>query len=142
MQYDEFITRVHHRVDISQPEKVELAIQAVMETLGESLSEDEAMDLAAQLPKEMQGYLRPGGPRLEEQPSPDAFYQRVGLRADVEPDAARRYVEAVVAVLCQAVSAGQLVDVMRELPDDFIPFFEAVHPGLSRGVMPRDSEQV
>lgn len=60
MQYQEFVNRVNEQIRTESPGDAELAIQATLATLGERISGDEAENLAAQLPAELQTQLESG----------------------------------------------------------------------------------
>lgn len=88
-----------------------------METLGERISKAERENCAAQLPNELKAYLlkRPNtqGFTFEE------FYNRVRARADVGfPDTVKG-TRAVMHVLQDAISPGEMEDVISNLPADY-----------------------
>jgi hypothetical protein len=56
VKYDEFITKVGGRADVSL-EAADALTAATLQTLAERISGGEAADLAAQLPRELQGHL-------------------------------------------------------------------------------------
>jgi uncharacterized protein (DUF2267 family) len=125
MEHSDFIKRVQEAGDLESPEQAQSIIEATLGTLGELLSKTERGDLAAELHKPLTGYLdawldrptqgigRPHRFGIEE------FYNRVSARSDAGYPTAVKGSQAVVSVLLQAVSAGQLRDVFRELPDDY-----------------------
>jgi uncharacterized protein (DUF2267 family) len=83
----------------------------------------EADDLAAQLPEEIDRHLigRGAGERIKL----SEFYDRVaeGLGVD-KPEAAHR-ARAVVSVLAEAVTPGELDDVRAQLPEEWRALFES-----------------
>jgi uncharacterized protein (DUF2267 family) len=92
-------------------------VYAVLETLGERLSQAEREDFGAQLSHELKEHVlkRPKtqGFNVEE------FYNRVRARADIGfPDAVKG-TRAVMHVLQEAVSAGEMEDIFSELPSDY-----------------------
>ena len=56
----------------------------------------------------------------------DEFVDRVGRRAALDRDAARRAAEAVLEALADRITGGQVDDIAAQLP-------EALHPPLQRG---------
>lgn len=73
--------------------------------------DDEASQIAAQLPAELGQYLR-GHEGEDGHPfSLREFYQRVSQKSGVEPVVAATQARAVVTVLNQAVTAGEFADV-------------------------------
>ncbi|MBV9453425.1 MAG: DUF2267 domain-containing protein [Rubrobacter sp.] len=127
MQYPEFLQRVAEQLDATDPgtegqRAAELAITATLETLSERLTGGEAKDLAAQLPQELQAPLQ----RSAEPPedfSLEEFYERVAERAGVDTETARNDASVVMTVLKEAVTAGQLDDLMAQLPAHFNVLF-------------------
>jgi uncharacterized protein (DUF2267 family) len=122
VQYDEFLNKVQDRIGPAQPDEARRAIVATLETLGERVSGGEASDLAEQLPEELKGPLQQASEDNEEF-SLDEFLRRVGEREDVETDAARDHVSAVMTVLKEAVSGGELDNIRAQLPQEFEPLF-------------------
>ena len=125
MEYDEFIGRVQERAELSSPDEAAAAVRATLGTLSEMLSPKERHDLAAELAKPLKDCLtlwvdRP--PRELTHPhrfNLEEFYNRVAARSDVGYPAAVKHSQAVVQVLKEAVSRGELRDVLRELPDEY-----------------------
>jgi uncharacterized protein (DUF2267 family) len=121
MQYDEFIARVQQQADFSSPGEAVLATRATLETLGERLSRVETRQFATQLPTELQGYVhqRPEGQifALEE------FFNRVSAREGVRWQQAVAHARAVMAVVCEAVSPGEIEDMRRELGPEYEALF-------------------
>jgi uncharacterized protein (DUF2267 family) len=127
MQYDEFIGQVQHRARLAATDQAVRATRATLETLGERLFGGEADDLAAQLPEEIGIYLRQA--QSNEKYSLDEFFKRVSEREGVELPDAVHHARAVISVLCEAVTPGELQDVRAQLPDEFDPLFEAGSEG-------------
>ncbi len=123
MQYEEFLNKVQDRIGPAQPDEARRAIIATLETLGERISGGEASDLAEQLPEELKEPLHQAGEDNEEF-SLDEFLRRVGEREDVEADEAREHVSAVMTVLTEACSGGELDNIRAQLPQEFEPLFE------------------
>ena len=123
MQYEVFLNKVQDRIGPTQPDDARRAIIATLETLGERISGGEANDLAEQLPEELKEPLQQAGEDNEEF-SLDEFLRRVGEREDVETDVARNYTSAVMTVLKEAISGGELDNIRAQLPQEFEPLFE------------------
>jgi uncharacterized protein (DUF2267 family) len=96
----------------------ENAITAALETLNERIIGGEARDLAAQLPKEIQPALRLKAEEAEGF-SLEELYQRVAEREGVDIETARIDASAVMRVLREAVTPGELDNLMVQLPKDF-----------------------
>jgi uncharacterized protein (DUF2267 family) len=123
VQYEEFLNKVQDRIGPAQPEEARRAIIATLETLGERISGGESSDLAEQLPEELKEPLRQAGEDNEEF-SLDEFLKRVGERENIDTDEAREHVSAVMTVLKEAVSGGELDNIRAQLPQEFEPLFE------------------
>ena len=117
MEHDDFIDLVHERLDAPR-EVAERAARATLETLGQRLPANEAEDLAAQLPPPLAEFLHQTAAQDDEFPV-DEFYLRVAELGDLQPDEAEAQTKAVLAVLDDAVSAGQITDLIAALPADY-----------------------
>lgn len=118
MQTDEFIERVHLRVPEGKAETTREATRVTLHALGGILSEEEAHNLAAQLPSDLADAVT----ITAEQPGPadcDELYELVATRADIPPPLAASYAAAVVDVLRKAVSGGEFTNVVMDLPAEF-----------------------
>lgn len=126
MQHDEFIGQVQHRAHLSSRGAAERATRAVLETLAERLDGGEAKDLAAQLPREIGLHLTRDPQRAweSERLSLDEFYQRVSERETVDLPAAVHHARAVMSVVSEAVSAGEMHDVRQQLGEAYAPLFD------------------
>ncbi|GLV60274.1 hypothetical protein KDH_70940 [Dictyobacter sp. S3.2.2.5] len=133
MKHDEFMGQVQHRARLSSRGEAERATRATLETLAERLAGGEAQDLAAQLPPEIGDYLRDTWSAKGERFSLHEFFQRVSLRERVDVQKATFHARAVIDVLKEAVSQGELKDARAQLPADFNRLFEAG----SEGKMPQ-----
>jgi uncharacterized protein (DUF2267 family) len=122
MQYAAFIDRVQERAGCDSQEEAVRATHATLETLGERLSTRETRQLAAELPQELRAYLLQ---RSAHQPFPlEEFFHRVSARGGVRWHQAVVHARAVIAVVGEAVSAGELEDVRTELAPDYDALFE------------------
>lgn len=122
MHYQEIIDRVQQRAELDAAPDAEHVTRAVLATLGECLYRTEKHDVAAQLPKELKTALyavRPPQNTRRARITLDEFYNRVAARADIGYPAAVAQTNAVMAVLQEAVSAGEWADVRDELPSEF-----------------------
>lgn len=127
MQYDEFVGEVQNRARLPSRGDTVRAIQATLETLAERIDPGEADDLAAQLPPELGTFLR--DVETTERFSVDDFFLRVAAKETADlPDAAH-HARAVIAVLQEAVTTGEMDDIRAQLPDNYKPLFEAGSEG-------------
>ena len=123
MKYDEFIGHVQQRARLASRGEAERATAATLTTLGERLAGGAPLDLGSQLPRELQDHLVVGlGER--EAFSLDEFFSRVSEREGTPLPDAVHHARAVVSVLMEAVSRGEVRDVLDQLPADWRPLFQ------------------
>ena len=91
--------------------------------MAERLGPDESRHLGAQLPPEIQLYLRGVDPPMPERFTSDEFLERVCAREGVDLPKSTYHARAVIDVLKEAVSQGEIRDVMDRLPDDYRRLF-------------------
>jgi uncharacterized protein (DUF2267 family) len=124
VQYEEFIDRVRQRAGLGSFSEAEEATRATLTTLGEYLVDGEGLDLASQLPQGLAEHLQrepPNRPMIYSFPD---FLQEIGEREGVNTDEASDHTRAVVSVLQEAVSEGEMDDVRRQFPSEFDPLFD------------------
>ncbi len=124
MKHEEFIGQVQHHARLRSRGDAELATRATLETLAERLAGGEAEDLASQLPRRLAGYLRTGLAGAGVRFSMEEFFRRVSEREGVDLPEAIYHARAVIAVLYEAVSPGEMADVRAQLPAEFSQLFE------------------
>jgi uncharacterized protein (DUF2267 family) len=130
MQYDEFVGQVQHRGRMASSGDAVKAIHATLQTLSERLTSGEAKDLAAQLPQEIAFYLhKEPSPKDVERFTLQEFFERVSRREHVDLPKSIHHARAVIDVLCDAVSPGEINDVRGQLPAEFAPLFESGSTG-------------
>jgi uncharacterized protein (DUF2267 family) len=132
MQTDEFLGQVQNKAHLATLGEAMRATRATLETLAERLGPDETRHLAAQLPHEIQLFLSDSGLPVPERFSSDEFLLRVCAREGIDLPLSTHHARAVIDVLTEAVSPGEIVDVLDRLPDDYRRLFAG-----SEGKMPR-----
>ena len=128
MNYDDFVGEVQHRARLSSSADAVNAIRSTLETFGRRLSGGEAEDLAAQLPEEIARFLPEGDSAAESLPLSE-FLVRVSEAEGVELPESVHHTRAVFSVLQDAVSQGEIDHVKDQLPEDWLPIFEAGSEG-------------
>lgn len=125
MQYEQFVGQVQDRARLASQGETVRAICATFETLGERIANGERSHLAAQLPPGLGDYLRLA--KQQERFDLQGFFKRVAERegAGVDTPQAAHHARAVIEVLGEAVSQGQLQQVRGVLPDDYAPLFDS-----------------
>jgi uncharacterized protein (DUF2267 family) len=117
MKYDDFLSRVEERAGIADRGEAERTVVTVLQELLDRISAKEGHDLLAQLPYELK---RSVTVTVAQVPlSRDEFIARVALELDVSEAEARKRIRAVVGTLREAVSWGELEDVLLELDPDY-----------------------
>ena len=123
MQYQEFIEQVRQRGELASFGEAEAATRATLTTLGEYLTGGEGLDLASQLPQGLAAILRQEPPDRSKIFSLNDFLQRVGEEERVGIEKAEAHARAVMGVLEEAVTEGEMDDVRRQFPSEFDPLF-------------------
>lgn len=123
MDYEVFLRRVQETADLPTREEAERIARVVLGTLRERLDRTQRGDLASQLPGELRSFLEAhtGTDRYSLQ----EFYRRVALRADVSLADGETYARGVVGVLREAVTPGQIADVVDTLPEEYGELFSS-----------------
>ena len=128
MQYDEFVGQVQHRARLASGGQAINAIEATLTTLAERLYGGEAEDLAAQLPRQIQPYLQVL--EMGEDFDLKEFYERVSMREEVDLPIAIYHARAVVSVVCDSVSEGEIQDILAQLPEEYCSLFQWEEAGV------------
>ena len=117
MKYDDFLKRVGERTGATSPDEAEQTAVTVLQVLSERLAGGESKDLLSQLPKELREGVRPvpEGEPLD----PDEFVERVASELGISPEEARERVRGVFDVLRDAVTPGELEDVLSQLDREY-----------------------
>ena len=121
MKYEEFINQVQERADVDNRRAALVAIEATLKTLGERLTDKEAEHLAAQLPPEIGRFLTV----VDTNKSFDleTFYEHVSRRESIGEPMSRKHARAVLSVVEETVTPGELRDVLAQLPDEYLTLF-------------------
>jgi len=117
MKYDDFLKRVGERTGATSPDEAEQTAVTVLQVLSERLAGGESKDLLSQLPKELKERVRPV-PEAEPL-DPDEFVERVASELGISPEEARERVRGVFDVLRDAVTPGELEDVLSQLDREY-----------------------
>jgi uncharacterized protein (DUF2267 family) len=125
MSYEDFVGQVQHRAQLASTGDAVSAIRATLETLAERLTFEEARDLASQLPKEIGIHLAIMPELHAQRFSLDDFYQLVASREPADRLDAIQHARAVLEVLGEAVSRGEIQDICSQLPLEFRELIEA-----------------
>jgi uncharacterized protein (DUF2267 family) len=120
----EFLAAVRDRGEYVSQAEAERASRTVLSALAARLAGGEAKDLAAQLPPELQPAIldaeRPGGPWAAGE---QEFLTRLAEELGATPETARWDASAVLSTLAEAVSGGELNQLLTQLPAGYAPLF-------------------
>ena len=122
MKFDEFTGKVQHKAKLASTDEAIAAIRATLETLAQRTAGDEAQNLAAQLPREIGRYLQ--GSHIVERFSLAEFFDRVTEKEGVDKPVAVFHARAVIDVLQEAVSQGEIDNLRSQLPEEWDPLFD------------------
>ena len=121
MKRDEFVKRATEIGELESREEAERAIRATLETLKQRLAGNAPDNLAAQLPEGLAEPLAGEGGR--EDFALAEFYRRVADKEGVEEPQAIRDSRAVVLVLQEAVTTGEMDHIRDQLKDEYAELF-------------------
>lgn len=117
MLYDDFLMVVQERANTGSKRETLIAIEAALKTLGERLSEVQAARLANQLPLEIGLFLTVVDTNKDY--SLESFYRHVARRENLPLDESMPHARAVLSVLHDALSPGELQTALSGLPAEF-----------------------
>ncbi|MFD8545340.1 DUF2267 domain-containing protein [Streptomyces sp. NPDC059649] len=126
MKSDEFLAKVRERGEYGSREEAERVTGAVLQVLAGRITPGEAADLASQLPAPLDEALRTDG--RTESYGRQEFLRRVAERAGARTRTAEWDACAVLSTVADAVSGGELNQVLSQLPSGYAVFFGK--PGL------------
>ncbi|MFJ8470038.1 DUF2267 domain-containing protein [Streptomyces swartbergensis] len=123
MRHDEFVAQVRERGEYNDQEEAEEITTAVLEVLSQRIRPGEAADVAAQLPEPLRAPLTGDGERQAESFGVEEFLRRVAERVGARPRTAEWDASAVLSTLADAVSGGELNQILSQLPSGYAALF-------------------
>lgn len=123
-----FLETVRDRAGLSSMADARDATVATLRTLGERLSEDQAMDLALYVPKAFEAELVAESDETPTEFSIEDFFDRVAERASVDRSVAERHARAVGSTLAETASEREIATVCEQLPDPYGTLFRLPAP--------------
>jgi uncharacterized protein (DUF2267 family) len=122
LKYQEFVARVRERGEYDSSAEAQQVISVVVTALAERLQPDEARQLGAQLPAELGDFLSvAAGGGLRE--GVTEFLRKVSDGTGATERTAEWDASAVLSTIADAVSGGELNDVLTQLPSGYAPLF-------------------
>jgi uncharacterized protein (DUF2267 family) len=120
---DEFYRRVAEREGVDRRTAAAHA-RAVFVALGVAVAPGELRDMAAQLPRDFEPFLAAAGIGRERAADTARLVGRAAELAGIDFDQAFRATEAVLQTLAVRISAGEVADLMDQVPADLLPALE------------------
>ncbi len=124
MTYEEFMAKVRDRGEYIGIEEADGVTRTVLARLGQRLAGGEAKNLAAQLPVELQDVLLD----IPATGQADArgirqFLRLLAVELAATEETARWDASAVLSTVAEAVSGGQLNQILSQLPSEYALLF-------------------
>ena len=134
MNFDQFVGQVQHRLQLPDTGRALRAIRATLYTLGHRIPADNADDLVASLPVEIQWYMTGAVHEHGQRFDWREFVDRVSNIERVDPPDAAYHARVVIDLVNEVVPASdfrQLRDMLPEAEDDenWQKLFELVDAG-------------
>ncbi|GAA2355333.1 DUF2267 domain-containing protein [Nonomuraea africana] len=122
MHYEEFLAKVRERGEYADTQEAEQVTRVVLGALARRLNPGEVDDLAAQLPHQLATALPTDHDRAESFRVQE-FLRRVAAATGATERTAEWDASAVLCTVAEAVSGGELNDVLTQLPSGFAVLF-------------------
>ncbi|GAA1434437.1 DUF2267 domain-containing protein [Streptomyces thermospinosisporus] len=123
MKYDEFLARVRERGEYNDRDEAAAVTNAVLEVLAQRISPGEVRDLASQLPDPLGDVLNRAAPQQAESFGIEEFHRRVAERTRARPRTAEWDAGAVLTTVADAVTGGELNQIISQLPSSYAVLF-------------------
>lgn len=119
----DFLRRVQDKLNLADMSEAETATRSVLAALTDRITDDEANDLASQLPHEFNQFIRRRTGPLEKMDK-DIFVGRIQGDLDIDSfNQAADVTMGVFSVIKEAVSSGEWEDVATQLPSELEEMF-------------------
>jgi len=122
MDYYEFTEQVRERAAMPTEREALLATEATLKTLGERLSEVDAIELAFKLPPDIGRFLTVVD--TDKEFNLDDFYEHIAEREHVDVKASRKHANVVLGVVEEIVGIVPLRKILARLPEEFSTLLE------------------
>ncbi|MFP8945200.1 DUF2267 domain-containing protein [Streptomyces fenghuangensis] len=123
MKYDEFLARVRERGEYKDQDEAANVTKAVLEVLAQRISPGEVRDLASQLPGPLGQFLHHATPQQAQSFGIEEFHRRVAERTNARPRTAQWDASAVLTTVADAVTGGELNQIISQLPSSYAVLF-------------------
>ena len=136
MKYKEFLGHVQNRIQADDLSESVRTSRAVLETLGERVTEGEATDIASPLPMEIDRYLLQvdNGNKVNSDEFIDRVLEKLNYQdlvlmdvyarpAEIDRSEAVYRVKAIFDLISEILPGKEMEDIKQQLPKDFESFF-------------------
>ncbi|CAL9617260.1 DUF2267 domain-containing protein [Streptomyces albus] len=123
MRYDEFLAQVRERGEYRDQQEAEQVTRAVLGVLATRITPVKAQELAAQLPGPLGPAVAEAGEEAPETFGVSQFCERVAEQTGARPRTAEWDASAVLSTLADAVSGGELNQLISQLPSGYATLF-------------------
>jgi uncharacterized protein (DUF2267 family) len=136
MNKDEFVSKIMEQLDIQDKNVAERGIQIVFSILSHRMTENEAQDVADQLPHDLKrmwnnqvwitNYFFLSGKRLNYRHKAQllSLVENEILRENL-PLHAEKLTQAVIHTLKEHITAGETDDIIAQMPEEIKDFYKA-----------------
>jgi uncharacterized protein (DUF2267 family) len=126
MKYDQFVSVVRDRGEYGSAAEAATVAKSVLRVFAGRINSGEADDLAAQLPPPLDEALRSGSQERAESYGVEEFCRRIARRTGARPSTAEWDASAVLSTVGDAVSGGELNQLLSQLPAGYANLFGQV----------------
>ncbi|UNT00065.1 DUF2267 domain-containing protein [Streptomyces tubbatahanensis] len=123
MRYDEFLAQVRERGEYHDQQEAEQVTWVVLSVLANRITPVKAGELAAQLPGPLGPVVAEAGEDDPETFGVARFCERVAAQTGARPRTAEWDASAVLSTLADAVSGGELNQLISQLPSGYAALF-------------------
>ncbi|MGA5799067.1 DUF2267 domain-containing protein [Streptomyces cellulosae] len=123
MQHHEFLARVRELGEYMSQDEAAAVTEAVLTVLAQRINPGEADDLASQLPEPLGQKLTEAKAQQAENFGIEEFNRRVAERVGARPRTAEWDASAVLTTRAEAVSGGELNQILSQLPSGYAVLF-------------------
>lgn len=122
MQTTEIVERVQERAELESSQEAHDTVMALLETLRLRDLGDERQGFATQLPKEFGEVLTVDDPEVKERFDASEMVRRVAKHLGTTLEESQSRTHAAFSVLMDAVSDGQVENLLNVLSDDYASY--------------------
>lgn len=122
MQTTKIVEQVQQRAELDSFDDANATVIALLETLSLRDLKDERKDFAAQLPKAYGQVLTADAPEVKERFDASEMVRRVAKKLGITLEESRTRTHAAFSTLMEAVSDGQVTNLLNALPDDYASY--------------------